>query len=219
MRLGALGASVLLLVSVRGGLSQPEQPRYIEIEGTVTDAVGSPIAGGEVHFTPSRGGLGHSKKPFSGGQYRMSIPVPPKKTLPIMFKLTYYADDKYKLPPHWVEFLSPRVPPGDKHRIHVVLYTDEQLKHASLATLLSEGQQLEKSVLGWMEAKEEFKGMYGRHFSLPVLEKRRDAIYMSWEQAAARAESVPRAFSEHLRDRFSRDSALAAEMKKVLPAK
>lgn len=214
-------AAVLFFAGVAGSAwSQPgQQPKYLEIEGTITDAAGEPIKSGEVHFTPSRGSLGDSKTSIRNGEYRMKVPMPPNKTAPIKFRLTYFADEQYKLPPHWVEQLSPRLPVGDKQRIHVVLYTNDQLGKADVTTLLSEGQQLEKSLIGWMQAKEEFKVEYHRFFSLPALQQRRNVIYTAWEGAAAQAEGISPAYSNELRNRYSDKSPLAIEMSKALPSK
>jgi hypothetical protein len=98
-------------------------------------------------------------------------------------RLTFYSDDNPKLT-RWVEHLSPRFPKEDKQRIHVVLYTDDQLKKANLSVLFSEAQQLEQSVFAWKWAKPEFKERYGRFFSRQLVEKRRDIIYSAWPEAA-----------------------------------
>jgi len=82
-----------------------------------------------------------------------------------MIKLTFYPDDKAYGPPRWVKHISPRIPQNESHKLHVVLYTDDQLKKAGLGELYVEGQELETSIFFWMRATSDFKEKFREYYS------------------------------------------------------
>ncbi len=213
--LGSVILAVLCLVLASPGtFSQPQKSIKAEITGTVTDASGASIGDGEVHVSFAGGAVGDFKRRFNKGTFTLTIDFPAGKPLPLMEKLTFYVEG---FPPRWVNHLSPRVPPGRTQDIHIVMYTDEQLKKANASDLLLEGYQMEESLISWMRADKSFKADYHKFFAASRLETRRRVIYAHWPDAAER-DGLPKAYSDYLRSRFSDKSQMAAQMKTLLPS-
>jgi hypothetical protein len=117
-----------------------------------------------------------SQNHSNDGKYKFDVVFPAKMALPLMIKLTFYNDKDKFGPPRWIEHLATRIPKGDSQKLHVVLYTDEQLKKANLGELYLESQQLDTSMFFWMEANENFKQRNKAYFLFQLLDNRRKLI-------------------------------------------
>ncbi len=206
-------ASVLVVISASALV--PEPASTLTFEGTVSDAGGRAIPSGQVNVSCAGGAIGDFKTPFKAGLFRIQAELPAGSPLPLMVKLTFYADGQ-PFPPRWIEHLSPRLPPGAKQNLHVVLYTDDQLKKANRGEVFAEAQQLETSLLFWIQADKQFKAEHAHRFSRKLLDDRRKLIYRIWDEAAQKAD-FPKTYGDAIRRRFADDGDLDRAMKDHLP--
>jgi hypothetical protein len=172
----------------------------IHFGGTVTDAKGDPVKEGKIKVSFT-GGLASSRT-FRNGAYGFDVEIE-KAKLPLMIKLAFHADDKQQFPTaRSVEHLSPRLPKNRIQELHVVMYTDDQLKNAQLENpnldeLHAEAQQIETSLLDWMQSDAEFRGAYKKYDLAKLVNNRRKLIFELSSHAAIKSR-LPLKYTESL---------------------